>query len=228
MSTTSTPPSSPTGSKKRPSSTRSANATVESVALQRAADTTLRKLSGEAELPLDLLAASIAVGAAAGYVGVLYHHLTDFIQHLVLGSDLDPVEALPEIVWWWKFLLPAVGLVLIAPLVYRWVTEARGTGTPEVMKAVIADQGQIRGRVSIAKLLASSVTVGFGGSVGREGPIIQIGAALGSKAAQLFKWSTDNTQTLVAAGAAGGVASMFNAPIAGAVFALEVIQRNFA
>lgn len=188
----------------------------------------MQKLTGDSGLPLDLLAASIAVGAAAGYVGVLYHHLTDLIQRLVLRSDLDPTEALLELAWWWKLPLPAVGLVLIAPVVYRWVTEARGTGTPEVMKAVIADQGKIRGRVSVAKLIASSVTVGFGGSVGREGPIIQIGAALGSKAAQTLRWSTDNVQTLVAAGAAGGVAAMFNAPIAGAFFALEVIQRNFA
>ncbi|MEM6730589.1 MAG: chloride channel protein, partial [Myxococcota bacterium] len=194
----------------------------------RAAQITLKKLAGDSGLPLDLLGASILVGVAGGYAGVLYHHLTDFIQRTVLRIEGDPLEVLRSVPWWWQIWVPALGGLLIAPIVYRLVTEARGTGTPEVMKAVIAEGGKIRGRVAIAKLFASAVTVGTGGSVGREGPIIQIGAALGSKAGQLMKWSTENTTSLVGAGAAAGIAAMFNAPIAGAFFALEVILRNFA
>lgn len=198
------------------------------VALTRSARSSLRKLAGDSNLPLDLLFASVAVGAAAGYTGVFFHQLADVIQHIALGSELDPSIALPQTPWWLKLSLPSLGLVMIAPIVYRWVTEARGTGTPEVMKSVRADRGHIRGRVAVAKLIASSITVGTGGSVGREGPIIQIGAAIGSKVAQVLRWSHDHTQSLVAAGAAAGIAAMFNAPIAGAFFALEVIQRNFA
>lgn len=196
----------------------------------RAAQISLKKLAGSSGLPLDLLAASIAVGVAAGYVGVLYHHLTDFIQHLVLGRAGDPIDVLGAgtVPWWWILVLPALGGLAISPIVYRWVTEARGTGAPEVIKAVLADGGRIRGRVALGKLIASSVTVGTGGSVGREGPIIQIGAALGSKLAQMLRWSTENTTSLVGAGAAAGIAAVFNAPIAGAFYALEVILRNFA
>ncbi len=196
----------------------------------RAAQVTLKKLAGSSGLPLDLLAASVAVGVAAGYVGVLYHHLTDFIQTLALGREGDPLDVLGagSVPWWWLLVLPAIGGLVTWPIVYRWVTEARGTGAPEVIKAVIADGARIRGRVAIGKLIASSVTVGTGGSVGREGPIIQIGAALGSKLSRTLKWSTENTSSLVGAGAAAGIAAVFNAPIAGAFYALEVILRNFA
>lgn len=187
-----------------------------------------RRLAGANDLPLKLLAVSILVGALAGLAGVLYHHLTDLLQAWALGSTLEPVAALGQITWWWKLALPAVGGLLVAPIVYRWVPETRGTGTPEVMKAVVADQGRIRGRVAPSKLIASSLTVASGGSVGREGPIIHIGAALGSKASQLLGWSSASAINLCAAGAAAGIAAMFNAPIAGAFFALEVIVKNFA
>ena len=172
----------------------------------RAAQISLKKLAGDSGLPLDLLAVSIAVGVAAGYAGVLHHFLTDYIQNTLLGATGDALDVLSGVSWWWKIVIPALGGMIVAPITYRWVQETRGTGTPEVMRAVIAEGGRIRGRVAIAKLVASSITVGTGGSVGREGPIIQIGAAIGSKLSQLFKWSSENTNRLVGAGAAAGIA----------------------
>jgi CIC family chloride channel protein len=96
------------------------------------------------------------------------------------------------------------------------------------MEAVALRGGRIRKRVALTRALASAVTIGTGGSVGREGPIAQIGASLGSGVGQVLGLASDRLRTLAAAGAAGGIAAAFNAPLAGSFFALEVISRNFA
>jgi CIC family chloride channel protein len=96
------------------------------------------------------------------------------------------------------------------------------------MAAVALQGGRIRPIVAVVKSLASSLSIGTGGSVGREGPIVQIGSALGSTIGQMFRWSDDRVRNLVACGAAGGIAATFNAPIAGVIFALEVILGDFS
>jgi CIC family chloride channel protein len=124
-------------------------------------------------------------------------------------------------------IIPALGGAIVGPLVYRFAREARGHGVPEVMEAVVLRGGRIRPRVVVVKALASAICIGTGGSVGREGPIAQIGSALGSTVGQLFRLSDDRVRNLVACGAAGGIAATFNAPIAGSLFALEVILGQF-
>ncbi len=124
-------------------------------------------------------------------------------------------------------LLPAIGGLIAGPLIQRYAPEARGHGVPEVMTALALRGGRIRKRVAIIKVLASAMTIGFGGSAGREGPMVQIGAALGSSLGQLAKLANRNIRTLVACGAAGGIAATFNAPIAGAMFAMEILMRRF-
>jgi CIC family chloride channel protein len=124
-------------------------------------------------------------------------------------------------------IIPAVGGAIYGPLIYRYAREAKGHGVPEVMEAVALHGGRIRPRVAIIKALASSICIGTGGSAGREGPIAQIGAALGSTIGQALKLSGERVRNLVACGAAGGIAATFNAPIAGAIFALEVILGRF-
>jgi len=111
--------------------------------------------------------------------------------------------------------------------VYRLAREAKGHGVPEVMEAVALRGGRIRPRVAAVKTMASALTIGSGGSAGREGPIVQIGATIGSTIGQVFRMSERRMRTLVAAGAAGGVAAAFNAPLAGVFFALEVILQRF-
>jgi CIC family chloride channel protein len=112
-------------------------------------------------------------------------------------------------------------------MVDRWAKEAKGHGVPEVMEAIALRNGRIRPRVAALKVLASSLTIGTGGSAGREGPIVQVGSALGSTLGQLFHFSAERVKTLVACGAAAGIAATFNAPIAGSIFALEVILGRF-
>ncbi len=124
-------------------------------------------------------------------------------------------------------LVPALGAVFFGPLIYFFAPEAKGHGVPEVMEAVALHGGRIRPVVVIIKALASSINIGSGGSVGREGPIVQIGAALGSTIGQWLHQSERRIRTLVACGAAAGIAATFNAPIAGVMFALEIILAEF-
>ncbi|MCB9839167.1 MAG: chloride channel protein [Phycisphaeraceae bacterium] len=129
---------------------------------------------------------------------------------------------------WLLPLLPVFGALLTGVLVHLFAREAKGHGVPEVIDAVYRKKGVIRPRVALVKSLASACTIGSGGSAGAEGPIIQIGSAIGSGVAQLLRISRENTSTLVGCGAAAGIASVFNAPIAGVFFVLEAILRDFS
>ena len=125
-------------------------------------------------------------------------------------------------------LWPALGLLVVAWITRRFAPEAQGHGVPEVIVAVARKDGVIRPRVSLVKILASGICIGTGGSVGREGPIVQIGASLGSVPGQFFRLSSRNIKVLVAAGAAAGISATFNAPLAGVIFAGEIILGSFA
>jgi CIC family chloride channel protein len=137
---------------------------------------------------------------------------------------LDVVKTIP---WSYKVGIPAAGGLLVGPLVYFFAREAKGHGVPEVMESVALRGGVIRKRVVLVKTLASAISIGTGGSVGREGPIVQIGSAIGSTIGQALHVSADRMRALVGCGAAAGIAATFNAPIAGSMFALEVILGDF-
>ncbi|MCK1443846.1 chloride channel protein [Bradyrhizobium sp. 2] len=123
----------------------------------------------------------------------------------------------------WVFLSPVLGGLVVVFLVQRFAPEAKGHGVPEVMDAVFYKRGNIRGQVAIIKSLASALSIGSGAAVGREGPIIQIGAALGSAFSQAIKLSTWQKITLLSAGAGAGIAATFNTPLGGVLFALEIL-----
>ncbi len=125
-------------------------------------------------------------------------------------------------------IVPATGGLLVGLLTYYFAREAKGHGVPEVMAAVALRGGRIRPIVAVVKSVASALTIGSGGSAGREGPIVQIGAGIGSSMGQVLKLSNDRVSNLVACGAAAGIAATFNAPIAGVIFALEVILGRFS
>ncbi|MDP7067173.1 MAG: chloride channel protein [Acidimicrobiales bacterium] len=167
---------------------------------------------------------ALIVGLAGGLAAVGFHYLIDFLHEEVFGrlaewaDDLGPFKYMPGIV---------IGGLLVGPLVTRAASEARGHGVPEVMEAVNRRGGRIRTRVASVKAVASALTISSGGSAGREGPIVQIGSALGSTLARSFRMSDRRRSTFVAAGAAAGIAAIFNAPLAGVFFALEVILRSF-
>lgn len=169
---------------------------------------------------------SVAIGLLGGFGTVLFRYLILFFQHLFYGKGdmLSLVSALP---WYYIILTPAIGGLLVGPLVYYFPREAKGDGVPEVMEAVALKGGKIKARVVVLRSLTSAICLGSGGAVGREGPIVQIGAAIGSTLGQYFKVSSDVLKTMVGCGAAAGIAAAFNAPIAGVMFALEIILGDF-
>lgn len=129
--------------------------------------------------------------------------------------------------FWFVVLVPVVGGLIYGPLIHAFAREARGHGVPEVMFAVAERGGRIRPQVAVVKSLASALCIGAGGSVGREGPIVQIGSALGSTLGQVVRVPESRLRILVACGAAAGISATFNAPIAGVFFGLELILRDF-
>ncbi|RLF98710.1 MAG: voltage-gated chloride channel, partial [Thaumarchaeota archaeon] len=123
-------------------------------------------------------------------------------------------------------LLPALGGLIIGPIIMKFAPETKGHGVPEVMEATTLKGGKIRKRVAFLKVIVSSITIGSGGSAGREGPIAQIGATLGSIMGQLFKLDTQSMKLLVVCGLAAGIAGTFNAPLGGALFGMEILYRG--
>ena len=146
----------------------------------------------------------------------------------MLAEAIDPLAAARGLDWYWRLVIPAFGGLIVGPLIYFFAREAKGHGVPEVMAAVALRGGVIRRRIVAVKALASAICIGTGGSVGREGPIVQIASAMGSSIGQLLKVPASQLRVIVACGAAAGISATFNAPIAGALFAAEVIIGNFA
>jgi CIC family chloride channel protein len=172
-----------------------------------------------------LFALALLVGLGAGVGAIIFRWLIDLVRTISF-------DWLPEVTADWGLayivIAPAVGGALVGPLIYFFAREAKGHGVPEVMEAVALRGGRIRPVVALVKSIASSLSIGTGGSVGREGPIVQIGSTIGSTVGQAMKMSDARVRNLVACGAAGGVAATFNAPIAGVIFALEVILGDFS
>ena len=173
-----------------------------------------------------LLASGLAVGVGAGVGAIIFRALITLFSTFFFGTMRTALGGVvgPAAV----IALPALGGLVYGPLIYRFAREAKGHGVPEVMAAVALRGGRIRPSVAVVKSLASALCIGSGGSVGREGPIVQIGSTIGSVTGQLFKMSDQRVRTLVACGAAGGIAATFNAPIAGVFFALELILGEFS
>ena len=166
---------------------------------------------------------AILIGCVCGLGAVGFRYLIHFCQFLFWGTGEATLEVLAHQPTWRIMLMPAVGGLLVGPIIYFFAREAKGHGVPEVMAAVALRNGVIRIRVALAKAFASAFTISSGGSAGSEGPIIQIGSAIGSWVGQGLRVSSRKLRTFVGCGAAAGIAATFNAPIAGALFSVEVI-----
>ncbi len=127
-----------------------------------------------------------------------------------------------------RIIFPAIGGLFVGLMVYYLSPEVKGHGIPSVMEAVANKGGYIRRRVSILTSLNSGMTIGSGGSAGKEGPIVQIGAAIGSSVGQMFHVSQRRMKILVGCGTAAGLAAVFNAPVAGVVFTIELILGDYS
>ena len=165
---------------------------------------------------LGLILAAVIVGSVTGLGAIFFIWLLAQIDGLATATTIR--FGIPGML---AFMTGAG--VIVGFLIDRFASEAKGHGVPEVMEAVALRGGRIRWQVAAVKVVASAITIGSGGSAGREGPIVQVGSALGSTLGQVLRFSEEHLRTLVACGAAAGIAATFNAPIAGSLFALEVI-----
>ncbi|MDD4230553.1 MAG: chloride channel protein, partial [Dehalococcoidales bacterium] len=167
---------------------------------------------------------SVTVGVAAGFGAVLFWQAIKWTNWLFFFGG---TQALPFLGDYYVILLPAAGGLLVGIIIRYLANEVKGEGPPEVIEAYSVKGGRIHWKVTPFKILASAISIGSGGSVGREGPIVQIGASAGSSIAQFFKLNDEWVKTLLLCGAAGGISATFNAPLAGIIFALEVVAGNF-
>ncbi len=175
-----------------------------------------------------LITMSVVVGLGTAFGAIFFIKLIEYFREIFFGYSEKVMTTLVGNFSYWTPLIPMAGALIVGPIVYKFAVEAKGHGVPEVMDAVARKGGIIRPRVALAKAVASAICIGSGGSAGREGPIVQIGSAIGSGIGQLFKMSGSRVKILVGCGAAAGISAVFNAPIAGVIFSLEIILGDFA
>jgi len=173
-----------------------------------------------------LMVTAVIIGIGGGFGAVGFRALITLETYLafnIIGAGLGKVIGVMAIV-----VQLAIGGIIAAWITARFAPEAKGHGVPEVMEAVAMRGGKMRPRVIAIKAIASASSIGFGGSCGREGPIVQIGSTIGSVLGQLVRAPAPIVRTLVSCGAAAGISATFNAPIGGVFFAAEIILGEFA
>ncbi len=196
------------------------------------------RLGGRVRQLLRVLGSAGLVGVVAGLGAVLFYTLTQVVSHYALDelAGYQPssrpageaaigslVPSAHPLVLWLLVLVPTVGGLLSGLLVFTFAPEAEGHGTDAVIAAYHHHDGYVRPRVPFVKMLASAITIGTGGSGGREGPIAQIGAGFGSFLGDALRMRPADRRVLTAAGMGAGIAAIFRAPLAGALFAAEVL-----
>ena len=178
-------------------------------------------------LVLSVLAAII--GLAAGYGTILLRITIEFLQSIFFGASVDGlVISLATLSWWQIIIVPTIGGLLVGLLVFYFMPSKKPEGIAQVIEASALREGKMSLRNGVVALLASATSIGAGASVGREGPAVHIGATIGSWLAEKLHLTKSMSRTLLGCGAAAAVAASFNAPIAGALFAHEVIVGHFA
>ncbi|WP_320169226.1 chloride channel protein [Maridesulfovibrio sp.] len=166
---------------------------------------------------------SVAIGVAAAMGAFVFRWLIEQFQTLFWAEGSTFLDRVGDSPWWLVLLLPCLGGLAAGVIINRWAPEAKGPGVPEVIKAIAVRGGVIRHRITFLKALVTSLLIGCGASVGREGPVVQIGASLGSSAARLFRLDRSMLPVCVASGAAAGISATFNAPLTGTLFAIEIL-----
>lgn len=178
------------------------------------------------------------VGIVSGLGAIVFFKLLGLCSHYCfhqLANYFPPepsgeISAFPhrsgDIIRWAILIIPAVGGLVSGFIVFKWAPEAEGHGTDAMIEAFHRHKGMIRKRVPFVKAISSIITIGTGGSAGREGPIAQIGAGFGSYLANTLRLSDEERRILVLAGAAGGIGAIFRSPLGGALFAVEVLYKR--
>lgn len=177
---------------------------------------------------LKINALAIIVGIVGGLGSVIFRKMIEFFHYIFFDLLLPHVTYMVGPYNLGYILLPGIGALIVGPIIFKIAPETKGHGVPEVIEAVVLNEGIIRTRVAAVKILVSSLTIGSGGSVGREGPIAQIGSSFGSALAQWFDLDVSYQKLLVTCGLSSGISGTFLAPLGGALFGIEVIYGGVA
>ncbi|OQY24713.1 MAG: hypothetical protein B6I37_02890 [Desulfobacteraceae bacterium 4572_35.2] len=184
-----------------------------------------RQASGRKVIMLLLVA--VVIGLVTGTLAVFFRFLLKEVTTFFWSQPYDLVAATSSMPWYQIMLIPIVGGLILGPIVERFAPETRGAGVPEVIESVVVHEGNIRHRTTLLKMFSTLLSLGCGASVGREGPVVHIGSSVGSSLAQLLRMSPEWKRVFLACGASAGIAATFNAPMAGMLFAAEIILVDF-
>ena len=168
------------------------------------------------------------VGVIGGFVNLIFYHLVRWATTLSLGAPGELVEMARELGSWQRLLLPGIGGMAAGLILYGGLRLVGPQGSSHIVEVVVAGDGRLRFRTALVKAISSVISISTGASIGREGSITQLTATLASKGGQLAGWQPYRLRLLVACGAASGIAATYNAPVAGAVFAAQIVLGNFA
>ncbi len=176
-----------------------------------------------------LLLPALLIGVVTAFACICFHLLIEFFITLFFGVEDGATfnEALTALTTLERILIPTIGGLLVGGIItFLQLEEAKGEGVPQVLKAITQAKSKIRFLVAPIKIVTTAITLGSGGSAGREGPIVQIGSAIGSSIGQVLKKDESTTRLFLAAGAAAGIGGTFGAPLAGILFSLELIIKK--
>jgi CIC family chloride channel protein len=168
------------------------------------------------------------VGVVTGLAVVAVAHLTAFLQRVFWGSDQHLLDAARSSPWYWRILAPTVGGLIVGGIGYLFKVETRGGGTTALIQGLMLKGGVVRLRQMVPRAMAALITIASGGSLGREGPMMSLGGAIGSSLGRRFSLTTPQLRILLCAASASAIAAVYNAPIGGSLFALEILMGNFA
>jgi CIC family chloride channel protein len=187
----------------------------------------LRQRLRLSEQTIHLLLAGL-VGIIGGLVNLVFYFSTEGLKELVLRHQGDLVEIAEGLSWWQLLAAPTLGGLAAGMCLYWGIRRLGHPGTANLLEVVVAGNGRLPFRPGLIRTLSSLLSISTGASIGREGPITQFSATVASKLGQLARWQPYRLRMLVACGAAAGMASAYNAPIGGAVFAAQIVLGNFS
>jgi CIC family chloride channel protein len=170
--------------------------------------------------------------ALAGFLGamssMLFSALAEGVHELLTGSSAGVVESMRHLPWWGVLLVPTLGGVAAGLVLLYGQRLTRAQSSTDYMEAIVIGSGRVPVRASLVKSTAALFSIGSGGSIGREGPMVQLAAVVASLVGRWRKFTGPQLRLLVACGAASGIASAYNAPIAGSFFVAEIILGSIA
>ena len=173
---------------------------------------------------------ALAIGVAAGFAALLFRKGVIALQGLVYGTeDMARIHSVAEsLPWYWVLIVPMLGGLVVGVILHRQTPDGRVRAVADVIEGAALNDGRVEGREGVASALASMITLGTGGSSGREGPVVHLAGIISTWVSNRINADGITGRDLLGCAVAAAVSASFNAPIAGALFALEVVLRHFA